>query len=66
MAYLQHEVIYARERAGVGDPHPQEPLGKLDWNGNQVRTTYNVDGNPVLERACDYLGENEVDPLLGI
>ena len=29
-------------------------------NGKQVRTTYNVDGNPVLERACDYLGENEV------
>ncbi|MDU4971948.1 MAG: hypothetical protein E6X19_04435, partial [Hungatella hathewayi] len=31
-----------------------------DRIGNQVRTTYNVDGNPVLERACDYLGENEV------
>ena len=31
-----------------------------DRIGNQVRTTYNVDGRPVLERACDYMGENEV------
>ena len=32
----------------------------VDRIGNQVRTNYNVDGRPVLERACDYMGENEV------
>lgn len=32
----------------------------VDRNGNQARTTYNVDGRPVLERACDHMGENEV------
>lgn len=32
----------------------------VDRNGNQVLTTYNVDGNPVLERACDRIGEHEV------
>lgn len=32
----------------------------VDRNGNQVRTIYNVDGNRVLERAYDRMGEHEV------
>lgn len=29
-------------------------------NGNEVRTTYNVDGNPVLETRTEQNGENRV------
>ena len=32
----------------------------VDRNGNEVRTTYNVDGNPVLETGMDRNGENRV------
>ena len=32
----------------------------VDRNGNEVRTTYNVDGNPVLETGTDRNGENRV------
>ena len=32
----------------------------VDRNGNEVRTTYNVDGNPVLETGTDQNGENRV------
>ena len=32
----------------------------VDRNGSEVRTTYNVDGNPVLETGTDRNGENRV------
>ena len=32
----------------------------VDRNGNEVRTTYNVDGNPVVETGTDRNGENRV------
>ena len=32
----------------------------VDRNDNEVRTTYNVDGNPVLETGTDRNGENRV------
>ena len=32
----------------------------MDRNGNEVRTTYNVDGNPMLETGTDRNGENRV------
>ena len=32
----------------------------VDRNGNEVRTTYNVGGNPVLETGTDRNGENRV------
>ena len=32
----------------------------VDRNGNEVLTTYNVDGNPVLETGTDRNGENRV------
>ncbi len=31
-----------------------------DRNGNRVRTTYNVDGNPVLETGTDAAGKNTI------
>ncbi len=32
----------------------------IDRNQNQVRTVYNVDGNPVMETGCDQEGKNPV------
>ena len=33
---------------------------RVDHNGNQVRTSYNVDGNPVIETGTDPNSENIV------
>jgi dTDP-4-dehydrorhamnose 3,5-epimerase-like enzyme len=33
---------------------------RADRNGNQVKTVYNMNGNPVLEHAYDCNGGNEV------
>ena len=32
----------------------------VDRNGNRIRTTYNVDGNPVMETGTDRNGENTI------
>ncbi|MDU1140130.1 hypothetical protein [Enterocloster bolteae] len=62
--YIQGKVCEIIDQEGNSEMFRYDREGRMvfhvDRNGKQVRTTYNVDGNPVLERACDYLGENEV------
>lgn len=60
----QGKVCEITDQEGNSETYRYDREGRMilhtDRNGNQVRTSYNVDDNPVLERGCDRNGENEV------